>query len=259
MSEDNLSLTQPLDVTIYHGHTEVVFWYPSFSDLLEPIANLMAGRTHITKSGNAEDRGGIQRMRFFQDHCTDTNGLKVENPNAGAQGDGEEGKPPPPPEPDVLPITNATPNWKRLIPPNLQAASAMPFDELGTAELEESDVIGRPVRVTVDAHFRDLVCEFPPYTDEEFTTALQKFVSASRVRQRGRQWNFTGHIVNARFFRRWCRRIHGVDIDYDVQLEPAQGSREPRDWRHQIPLNWAVSAVRPFAQQETLSQDEAGN
>tara|TARA_Y100000310_G_scaffold63233_3_gene58568 strand:+ start:6978 stop:7658 length:681 start_codon:yes stop_codon:yes gene_type:complete len=225
---EGIDLTQENQITVTHGQTDVVVHYPSFKELASGIQKLLKDRLKVSTKG-VDDVSTQARLAFFQEHATGIEGLSFR------RGDDE-----------VKPLCEQA-NWKELTPPNVAAASASPFDELGTAEMMASEIIGDPTVISMDTLLGEVAFTFPPYTDEAFQKGLKRFVAADRVRQRGRRFELTGHQVNLNFFKTWCQGGEGVIL--------ADGQASLGD----IPLNWAVSVCRPFISQETLTQEETGN
>ena len=230
-----IDLKDTNSIVVPHGEVDVIVSYPSFADLKDGIAKMLKDRLTVSTKGVKDVSAGA-RMRFFQDYATAIDGLEMRTkPKAGTK-QAHVG---------TVPLMVGAPdNWKNLVPPNIQAASAMPFDELGTAEIVESAIIGDPVKIEVDTLLGIVTFHFPDYGDEEFTKALKRFVMAERVKQRGRRFELTGQQLNAAFFEKWCTAAEGLANGTD---------------RKELPLNWIVSGCRPFINQEALSPDDLGN
>lgn len=215
-----IDLNDTIEVTVAHGNIEPIVTYPSFNEMAPTIKKLLKQRLSVSSKGVKDESVGL-RMDVF-----DSKAIRIDGPKV-RQGD------------EVVDLVEAE-NWKQVVPPNVKAASAMVFDEVA-AELEESEIFGDDNRVTIDTLMGDVTFSFPGYEDAAFAAALKKYVSAERVRQRGRKFRLLGHGIDLAFVKKWCKKVEGVDGELG-----------------DLPENWLVSVPRPFVAQETLSDDEVG-
>jgi hypothetical protein len=222
-----IDLTDKIEVTVVHGNTEAVVTYPSFSQLRAAIHDLLIKKLDVGSKG-VKDKSADLKMQMFDIKAEQVSGFKIR------QGD------------EVIELTSEVKDWQTFVPPNVKAASAAVFDEV-TSDLVESDILGDEIEVVLDTLMGNVVFKFPPYTDSSFAAALKKFVSAERVRQRGKKFKLLGHSIDLNFVKKWCLSFEGA----------AQGKKKAA--LSELPENWLVSVPRPFVAQETLSEDELGN